>query len=475
MEPRELCLIFKFLTLSEIATTSQVCRKWCWYLWRETEQAELWMPIIRRHVVSDPVLAKEHTKKALFELNLKRQMKFFSFEDVQETYTELAKRVTQLNELEVKARWTGKDYQSMLKPRKITTSESEIRYSKFEELPDGDYNGASYLLLSSDQSHTHILACFQGRWASFGEQDAGFYGSGPAHFDGRTLIEGNLFQNHGILCQTGKWYHGQPHGLGRRYYEKTGKLYLEGMFERGYPHGEMRFYRENGTLAYQGNFYNGQKQGVGTDYHDDGKTIALRGEYNQNNIVHGEWFHPNGESFYCGEASGLKEVIEQHNATHKCTYELSLRSYLKQKWYRCETCWPGEMQCGVCIGCAMRCHKNHKLIATSSESSFFCDCGAGDSPIKCEALTQCEDGCDCSLPDITSLVEDEDEDEPNVVVARQANEQGELRDANEEEVQRIVLQFLQESIRNGTLNLRINGVDGADGPDGPDGHAEDPV
>lgn len=68
----------------------------------------------------------------------------------------------------------------------------------------------------------------------------------------------------------------------------------------------------------------------------------------------------------------------------QCTFK-ARDTYELQKWRRCLTCWPNSSSSGMCLSCAETCHKGHEL-GEIEESKVYCDCGAGDAPIKCKLI-----------------------------------------------------------------------------------------
>jgi len=50
----------------------------------------------------------------------------------------------------------------------------------------------------------------------------------------------------------------------------------------------------------------------------------------------------------------------------------------------CKTCGLDQTK-GCCQSCANVCHKGHELVV-QNESTFFCDCGAGEGKETCKGL-----------------------------------------------------------------------------------------
>jgi hypothetical protein len=58
-----------------------------------------------------------------------------------------------------------------------------------------------------------------------------------------------------------------------------------------------------------------------------------------------------------------------------CTFAVTGKQFVPQYWLSCETCNFGERE-GVCVSCARRCHRGHKLSAPKASRRFYCDCQA---------------------------------------------------------------------------------------------------
>jgi hypothetical protein len=83
------------------------------------------------------------------------------------------------------------------------------------------------------------------------------------------------------------------------------------------------------------------------------------------------------------QENNQNELIAEAVRNNKCTYTVTGKSFVQQKWFFCYTCGFVDSE-GVCEGCANTCHKGHSLSAPRGVeygSGFFCDCGSGDSCI----------------------------------------------------------------------------------------------
>lgn len=64
-----------------------------------------------------------------------------------------------------------------------------------------------------------------------------------------------------------------------------------------------------------------------------------------------------------------------------CTACIFQKKYITQPWFSCYTCNKVNHE-GVCLGCAMTCHKDHDLVINQT-SGFYCDCHYAND-IKCQ-------------------------------------------------------------------------------------------
>ena len=70
----------------------------------------------------------------------------------------------------------------------------------------------------------------------------------------------------------------------------------------------------------------------------------------------------------------------------KCTFSVTGKKFVYQKWMRCTTCFEPEKNAGVCMGCAKTCHEGHEISIGGNLDRFYCDCGDGQCPQPCKAL-----------------------------------------------------------------------------------------
>lgn len=69
--------------------------------------------------------------------------------------------------------------------------------------------------------------------------------------------------------------------------------------------------------------------------------------------------------------------VQKASTIEECTFRQTGPSYVKQVWFKCQTCWPSpKAPEGVCVTCAEQCHAGHDL-RQQKEGGFYCDCGSG--------------------------------------------------------------------------------------------------
>ncbi|KAL0488630.1 E3 ubiquitin-protein ligase [Acrasis kona] len=76
--------------------------------------------------------------------------------------------------------------------------------------------------------------------------------------------------------------------------------------------------------------------------------------------------------------------VQQAINHNVCTYCVTGNSFVNQKWFMCKTCGLSDGK-GCCETCAKICHAGHEL-SESLQTSFFCDCGAGQGKSPCRSL-----------------------------------------------------------------------------------------
>jgi hypothetical protein len=70
------------------------------------------------------------------------------------------------------------------------------------------------------------------------------------------------------------------------------------------------------------------------------------------------------------------------SSARRCTFGETGRLFFDQPYHNCVTCDPGRRM-GICIPCLEAgCHEGHTIMP-KVVGPFFCDCGAGDTKVKC--------------------------------------------------------------------------------------------
>eukprot|EP01097_Dermamoeba_algensis_P008540 TRINITY_DN572_c0_g2_i1.p1 TRINITY_DN572_c0_g2~~TRINITY_DN572_c0_g2_i1.p1 ORF type:complete len:530 (+),score=136.21 TRINITY_DN572_c0_g2_i1:497-2086(+) len=85
---------------------------------------------------------------------------------------------------------------------------------------------------------------------------------------------------------------------------------------------------------------------------------------------------------------GNKEEVEKSMHIHAinnsittgfCTFSVTGKTFVEQNWYHCMSCFPDDFHSGVCEVCVQKCHVGHDVSRNPKYSSFYCDCGAGET------------------------------------------------------------------------------------------------
>jgi len=97
--------------------------------------------------------------------------------------------------------------------------------------------------------------------------------------------------------------------------------------------------------------------------------------------------HFDDETFAMVPSTQIEIDTKALSSPPSCTFFLSGKTYPKQTYYRCLTCWPESTKdrYGVCKACLIQCHAGHAT-AYYNTGPFYCDCGAGSSSVKCACL-----------------------------------------------------------------------------------------
>ncbi len=391
LSPRELCLIYRHLTLSELQIVALVNRTWCWNLWRETEQLELWIPRISEYIRDNNNFKCFRTHIAFKEIVRQRKLGYKSIQDVLNTLALIQSGADKLIDQHARGYWLSESYPELLSGKIMPMSSFSITKRMSEVDIVTGAAGCYFLWATSPDSNGDIrvgMSCMYGQWNN----------------SRSSLVTGKLIDNN-VVQYDGEWHIQVPNGRGKSYHP-SGTLQLDGTFLMGQPHGEARLYREDGkTLQCEGMWQDGELHGNATSYHKNG-VRSFVGLHESSKEINGTWYDVKGNIICEGDITVYAQLMEKQTAVlHQCTYPLTGDTYALQPWFTCETCF-GESEgdtanmtiAGVCSACAIRCHKGHQL-QPHPPSTFFCDCGSHDPrSVDCIALEPCPSGCtDCEL------------------------------------------------------------------------------
>ena len=123
--------------------------------------------------------------------------------------------------------------------------------------------------------------------------------------DGKYTLEGELYDEDGLLVYSGTFLEGLYSGKGSQYI--SGELVYEGDFSEGIRQGTGKEY-ENGVLVYSGGFSENLRSGQGEEYDVDGNVI-FRGIYanGQRNGDGSEYFSSGNILYRGGYIDGLRD------------------------------------------------------------------------------------------------------------------------------------------------------------------------
>ncbi len=137
-----------------------------------------------------------------------------------------------------------------------------------------------------------------------------------------------------------------------------------------------------------------------------------------------------------------KVESEEHGKSTKrprlCSFA-GMSGYHWQHWYNCYSC--GLMgDTGCCTLCALICHRNHD-VSYSRYSSFFCDCGAGNTSASEKQLLE---QCNCLSPLSEAEVDDAFEGDLICVKSEEAGSAPERRDKHQGSIDYLALDIAQK-------------------------------
>lgn len=366
LSPAMLTHVYQFLDqLQDIKNASMTCRSWCWMLWRSDEQMSMWVPLIAKKLRNYCDYTNAVKKVKLAEYHLRRELGYRTREDVMDTYQRLNDAVIPESLKLARGLFLSGSMWKMCLRSGVTTITPAIQTVATNVFRIGsDHN------CSAQYNNAYgELFCFRGQW------NENFI----------DIKSGDMFKN-GELIYSGQFENRTPHGYG--VYYDNGVIRATGQLQEGIFHGKAREFFEDGSLLFDGYFENGQKNGLGTLYHSGSENVPqFHGTWSMDQAIFGTWYDYNGEVVHQGTQIEFATMV--HNATFysQCTAMVTRECYVKMPWYKCLTCYGANNDTnGVCVSCARRCHKGHELVL-HEETEFFCDCGGGDCPVRCQAAS----------------------------------------------------------------------------------------
>ncbi|KRX05012.1 hypothetical protein PPERSA_06646 [Pseudocohnilembus persalinus] len=143
-----------------------------------------------------------------------------------------------------------------------------------------------------------------------GNSSKDYTGKGKAQYPNGEIYEGEFVngvrQGYGVYeypapgeeipgdKYEGEYYNNKKQGIGKMTYGAKNENYY-GEWKNGKRHGE-GLYTYNNKDVYSGQWQNGRKHGNGT-YLFAKTQMRFKGEWHENNLIHGEWIYPNGVTY----------------------------------------------------------------------------------------------------------------------------------------------------------------------------------
>ena len=385
----QITLILRNLdSLKDLAEATQTCRTWCWQLWRDEEQYNLWKPHIVSGLKSSVLRIFAAKSVGLAKMAITRKLGYKDRDAIFQTLCDIDKDVSARFERNAKGFWCldglwkdiiiGKPMQGTF--RGIDTY--AVYWSETGENGEkARYDVREHSMVQRDSAEPSIY-CVRGTFNAAGD------------------IEEAEFYSDKQLVYEGEWKNGTPWGKGIMY-NHEGQKEIVGDFKQGTPHGEAIWYRKTmggeQIIGYQGGWNDGKHHGPGTAYFENGEK-HFSGDWEEGERVMGTWYDMDGRVVHQGTEADLQTRITECHDRHQCTFAVSGRCYVSQEWFNCRTCFGDENMVGICLSCARRDHAGHNMDFHET-SEFFCDCGPGDGPNPCTAMIGCDnpDDCDCDL------------------------------------------------------------------------------
>jgi antitoxin component YwqK of YwqJK toxin-antitoxin module len=92
------------------------------------------------------------------------------------------------------------------------------------------------------------------------------------------------FNKFAVLISEGVYVNNKKHGLWREYYDHTGSLMIEEIYNNGIQHGRYACFHPNGQVMSEGLFDNGSREGYFRVYDESGNLVRTLLFRNNNQI-----------------------------------------------------------------------------------------------------------------------------------------------------------------------------------------------
>ncbi len=81
------------------------------------------------------------------------------------------------------------------------------------------------------------------------------------------------FNKHAVLISEGNYINGAKDGVWREYYDHTGSIMIEEVYDNGVQHGRFASFHPNGSVWSEGQFKNGRREGCFKVYNEEGRNV----------------------------------------------------------------------------------------------------------------------------------------------------------------------------------------------------------
>ncbi len=393
--------IYQKLTLTDTLRASRTCRKWCFMLWREEEQFNIWFHFVLEKLWSIDYALQSCQSKVLANAYHHRQLPYKTPEAIMYFINVIMKDKVN-KEMNILARSVTliPHVRYLILQPPYSTARFNVKHKKrLRNIFGNSFDCPPYFApcFSSEK------VCAVYRYSETNDDEFNLYCLQGMFSANKDLIDGAIIRG-GEIIYEGQFYASRPNGRGVLYHK--GKVHVRGNFVNGEPHGFATFFVD-GFLKYEGEYVHSKQHGQGVEYYDLMPHVKkFEGMWNAGESEQGIWYNTDGSILHFGNVMWFKEQLKLCNEQHRCTYSFTKNCHVKQVWWHCETCFGSTDMLGVCLACAENCHKGHKL-TIKKISQFYCDCGNGDAPFKCKAMNGCPEHCDCTRINELALCEDD--------------------------------------------------------------------